>query len=67
MDCYTGNWYLKDDKFCLELKVWLVEKTKCDDVYRQDQWLVSYNKKGKLHVRLTKVGSIEYGTSISPD
>jgi hypothetical protein len=54
------KWHIKDEKLCIEFRVLFIDTVRCDAVYRQAEWLVSYNKKRESRIRLMRV---EQGTS----
>jgi hypothetical protein len=55
-----GKWHIKDEKLCIQFRVLFIETVRCDAVYRQAEWLVSFNKKRESRIRLTRV---EQGTA----
>jgi hypothetical protein len=56
---HVGTWYVSDEEFCIEFTIIIFEKTKCDSIYREGDWLVSYSKKGKVRIRLKLVDQFE--------
>ena len=50
-----GRWHIKDEKLCIEFRVLFIDRIRCDAVYRQAEWLVSFNKKRESRIRLARV------------